>query len=90
MLSLQVLVSLDPSTKLASVFSNVLEAGETAFSLSTNVEVPANDAVTVKFVVWPIEIGEIPIGVTARSTLAADAVQRVLLVEVSSHSKYHC
>jgi len=49
-------------------------------------QVPAGEAKSVFFPIIPAAIGQIPLTVTAQSTLAADGVKRMLLVEVRSRT----
>ena len=51
--------------------------------LSRTISVTANSGMTVVFAVTPRTVGQIVIKVKARSSVAADAVERQLLVVVS-------
>ena len=83
------LVELEENADLVPVAYNVMtnevDSGSVAESLtlSKRVSVTAKNGTTVVFAVTPRKVGSIVIKVKARSSIAADAVERQLLVVVS-------
>ena len=83
------LVELEENKDLVSVSYNILtneaELVNTPepLTLSKSISVTANSGTTVVFAVTPRTVGQIVIKVIARSSVAADAVERQLLVVVS-------
>lgn len=52
-----------------------------SMQVERTVKVPANDAALVSIWLVPVRLGQMPIRVIARSTAAADAVERLLIVK---------
>ena len=83
------LVELEENRDLLSVSYNILTNEAELINppepsrLSRTISVTANSGTTVVFAVTPRTVGQIVIKVKARSSVAADAVERQLLVVVS-------
>ena len=69
--------SINKSSEMTTTIANGIS--EDAVSVIT---VSANSGATVSFPIIPTKLGNIPVEISAQSTTSADAVRRILLVEV--------
>ncbi|XP_052253498.1 CD109 antigen-like isoform X15 [Dreissena polymorpha] len=87
---LDVLVTLKGSSDFRSM--TVDANGHVSYGTQTQtktVHIPAGEAKSVFFPIVPASLGTIPLTVTAQSALAADGVQRQLLVEPEGVARYY-
>ena len=69
--------SINKSSEMTNTIANGIS--EDAVSV---ISVSANSGATVSFPIIPTKLGNIPVEISAQSTASADAVRRILLVEV--------
>ncbi|XP_063245195.1 CD109 antigen-like isoform X2 [Bacillus rossius redtenbacheri] len=75
--------------EFAEISNDVTDTPKLELYRTKQVSVKANSGSSVSFMITPRKLGYITIKVTAKSILAADAVERQLLVKAEGEKQYH-